>query len=171
MKRILFAAVSATALATGFMAATPTPVMAQMMAQQLQDSVTNGMAQLGMDTRMVGMMTLMQLQEIELTLNGTDTDEVKMGRIETVMADASMMPGGMGTMSSEGMASGGMSGMSGASGLEEIVRTDLAQLGISDEVDVNALTVGQLSEVTLVMNGTDTDDVKRGRVEQILGLN
>ncbi len=171
MRRILLAAVSATALAGGFIAATPTPVMAQMMAQQLQDSVTNGMAKLGMDTTPVDMMTLRQLQQIELTLSRTDDDEVKRGAIEEIMGDTSMMStGGMGMQSSDGMATGGLSSMAGDGQLEQMVRTDLAQLGIADEVDVNALTVGQLAQITAAMNTTDDDTIKRERVQSILGM-
>lgn len=169
MRRTMLAAISATALSFGLVAAGSAPVLAQGVAQ-LQESATNSLAQLGVDTSMVDMLTLRQLQQIELVVNGTETDDEKRGQIEQIMADTGMAGGGMGAASSEAASSGGMMAMPDVSVLEESVRNNLAQLDITEEVDVSALTIGQLSQLNLVLNNSETEDEKRGQVEAILGI-
>ncbi len=164
MKRTMFATASATILSLGLLAATP--VMAQGVAQ-LQESVTTSIAQLGISTENVDMLTLRQLQEIELTVNGTETNDVKRGAVERIMGDmpmsaeAAMQPAGQ---------PAGMMSLADASGLQDAVMSDLANLDIDEAVDVDMLTVGQLSQITLTMNGNDSDATKRDRVRKILGL-
>lgn len=164
MKRQMFATASATILSLGLLAATP--VMSQGVGQ-LQESVTNSIAQLGVSTENVQMLTLQQLQEVELTLNGSDSDDVKRGRIEQIMAEAPMAGGA--AMSTETQSTG-MTSLADASGLQDAVKADIAMLGIDEEVDVDMLTVGQLSRITLTMNNSDNDDQKRDQVREILGL-
>lgn len=164
MKRTMFATASATILSLGLFAATP--VMAQGVAQ-LQESVTTSIAQLGISTENVDMLTLRQLQEIELTVNGTETNDVKRGAVERIMADMPMS--GEAAMAPAGQ-SAGMMTLADASGLQDAVKSDLANLDIDEAVDVDMLTVGQLSQITLTMNGNDSDNTKRNRVRNILGL-
>lgn len=169
MKRTLLAAVSASVLSLGIVSTTGLPAVAQGV-QQLQDSVSNSLAQLGMDTSNVDMLTLRQLSEIELVVNGTSQADVKMGQIEEIMGDPSM-GGGMGMASEPAeMDMSTMSGMMGEGGLEQLVSKELAQLDIEGDIDVKTLTVGQLSEIMLVTNTGGDRELQREQIQTILGI-
>lgn len=172
---------SAVALALSLATAMPLPVAAQGVAQ-LRDSVTASMAQIGMDPSAVDMLTLGQLAQVENVLSTTEDNTSKRNRIERIYAEAGMAGAAeqdaaqsgadaTGGAMSGGAMSGGMTGMSNfeqSGGLEAIVRNDLNQIGMGDEVNVNALTVSQLAEIQNVLSSTDDNPVKRNRIEQIV---
>ena len=83
MKRQVLSA-SAVALSLSLAAALPLPAAAQGV-QQLRDSVTASMAQIGMDPSAVDMLTLGQLAQVENVLSSTEDNIVKRNRIGQIV--------------------------------------------------------------------------------------
>jgi hypothetical protein len=136
--------ISAAALAVALMAA---PAFSQV----LSDSAEAGLIRLGIDAPAETLSTG-QVAQIENVLAGTDPDDIKRDRIEEII-------GG-----SEATATGRL----GVGQLRSSVTADLARIGVDTE-GVDMLTLSQLAQIENVMNGDESDDVKKMRVEEIVG--
>lgn len=149
MKQKLLAAVSATAIAVSVAIAAPASAQAQ-----LDASVMEGLAELGIDTSSMGAMSEEQSAQIQNVLGDDIPDDQKVDRIEEIVG-AAMTEGGVG---------------SGATGqLVDSASASMAALGIDTE-GVESLSVGQLTEIENVAASTDDNDIKRGRIAEIIGM-
>jgi hypothetical protein len=117
---------------------------------QLRDSVAADMAQLGMDTEVVGTLTADQLASIENVMASNETDEIKRARIEEILAGEATATGRL-----------------GVDQLRDSVKADMARLGVDAEA-AESLTVAELAQLQNVLGSSDPDDEKRRRIEQIL---
>jgi hypothetical protein len=146
VRRNLFSAVSAAALSLALVAGAPA------IGQGLDDAAARGLAQLGIQAPPTESMSTEQVAEIQNVLSSTDTDDVKRARIQEIL-------GG-----SEATATGRL----GVRQLQSSVGADLASIGI-DTSGLDMLTLGQLAQIENVMAGSDPDDIKKMRVEEIIG--
>jgi hypothetical protein len=144
MKRMRFAAASATALVLA--------LSAPAFGQGFDDAAAAGLAKLGIQAPAVETMSTEQVAEITNVLASTDADDIKRARIEEIIGE------------SEATATGRL----GVGQLQDSVSRDLASLGIDAEA-VDMLTLSQLGQIENVMAGSDTTDVKKMRVEEIIG--
>lgn len=117
---------------------------------QMRDSAAANMSALGMDSSVVDSMTLAQLGQVENVFSSTDSNDIKRARIEEIV-------GGEATET----------GRLGVSQLQDSVSADLASIGVDTE-NVDMLTVSQLGQIENVFASTDTDDIKRARIEEIM---
>jgi hypothetical protein len=147
VKRSIISSVSAMAL--GLALAAGVPAIAQ--EQQLQSSVTEGMAALGMDADVVGTLTTDQVAQIEGVLSSTDDRQEKIARINQIVGNEATATGRLGVRQ-----------------LTDSVSSGMAQLGV-DTSGVDMLTVGELAEIEGVLNTSDDPGVKRARIEEIMG--
>ena len=163
----IFSTASAAALAIALAVA---PAQAEELGvQQLQDSATASLAQLGMDTSMIGMLSLVELAQIEAVSGGGDAAQTKVARIEIILRDAEAR-----------IAAGGAVGATGATGdfgaealaatrdLESSVAASLARLGFGADVAVGRLSAGQLGQIELVTAGGAPEAEQRAQIERIL---
>jgi hypothetical protein len=139
--------------------------------KQLQDSATSSFAKLGLDTTPIDTLTIEELSQIQSVSNSSDADQTKIGRIETILRDAD-----------ERIATGGATEPTGVAGdvRPEDLKADLvtrenvgayvAQLGLAEQVKVDALTTDQVSQIQLVQSSDDSVDVQRERIEEIVGI-
>ena len=91
------------------------------------------------------------MAEITNVLASTDADDLKRARIEEILGNEATATGRLGVAQ-----------------LQDSVGRDLASLGIDAE-SVDMLTLSQLGQIENVMAGSDTNDVKKMRVEEIIG--
>ncbi len=116
----------------------------------LRDSVESDLADIGVDADNVDMLTVGQLAEIENVMSGGDSQDVQRARVKEIMGNEATATGRI-----------------GVSQLQDSVSTDLASLGVDTE-GVDMLTLSQLGQIENVMSSSDTDQIKRGRIEQIM---
>ncbi len=145
MKRTMISAASAAALSLALLGGTPVS------AQGTNDAVASGLAAIGVQAPNPDMLSAEQVGQLQNVLSSTDTDEVKRGRIQQILGNEATATGRIGVAQ-----------------LRSSVELDLADIGV-DASGVDMLTVGQLAEIENVMSGGDTQDVKRGRVQEIMG--
>ena len=145
MRRTLLSAASAAALSLALVAGTP------ILAQGLDDAAARGLAQLGIQAPPTESMTTEQVAEIQNVLSSTDTDESKRARIQQILGNEATATGRLGVRQ-----------------LQSSVGADLAAIGI-DTSGLEMLTLTQLAQIENVMGGDDPDDIKKMRVEEIIG--
>jgi hypothetical protein len=121
-------------------------------AQQLTDSAEAGLAQLGFDTSNIGVITVEQAAQIENVIGGTESDEIKVARIDALLGH----PGDAEVPQPLGVQQ-----------LEDSVAADMAALGIDAE-GVRMLTLSELAQIENVVNSTDEVDTKRQRIAEIV---
>ena len=117
----------------------------------LRDSVESDLADIGVDADNVDMLTVGQLAEIENVMSGGDSQDVQRARVQEIMGNEATATGRIGVTQ-----------------LQDSVSSDLASLGVDTE-GVDMLTLSQLGQIENVMSSSDTDQIKRGRIEQIMG--
>ena len=118
---------------------------------------------------MVDVLTLDELTQIQSVTGGGDSDQTKVGRIETILRDAETRIATGGAVEPTG-AVGDVSAddLEGDMVVKANVGTFIAQLGLNDRIDVETLTTEQLLQVQLISESNDNDSVKRTRVEELL---
>jgi hypothetical protein len=134
--------VSAAALSVALLAA---PAF----SQGFTDAAAAGLAKLGIQAP-VESLTTEEVAQITNILSSTDSDQAKKMHIANILGNEATATGRLGV---EQMRSSATS--------------DLAMLGIT--ADVDTLTLSQLSEIQNVVAGGESNDVKKARVEEILG--
>ena len=120
-------------------------------AQGFDDATAAGLAKLGIQAPPVEAMSVEQHAEIQNVIASSDSDDTKRRQIELILGEQATATGRL-----------------GVGQLQSSVGADLAQLGI-DAGGVDSLTLGQLAQIENVMAGGDTNDVKKMRVEEIIG--
>ena len=143
MSRFGLSTVSAAALSLALLAA---PAF----SQGFSDSAAAGLAKLGIQVP-VKSLTNDQIAQITNVLASSDTDMAKRAQIEGFLGQ------------SEATATGRL----GVGQMRSSATSDLAQLGIT--ADVDTLTMTQLGQIQNVVASGDATDVKKKRVEEILG--
>lgn len=143
MKRYGFSVLSAAALAVALSA----PVF----AQGLDDATAAGIAKLGIQTPDVATMSTEEVAQIKNILSSSDAPELKKMRIEQILGNEATATGRLGVAQ-----------------LQDSVGSDLAALGI-DASGVESLTLSQLAQIENVMSSSDAPDVKKLRVQEIIG--
>lgn len=143
MSRLGLTTVSAAALSLALLAAPAS-------AQGFNDATEAGLAKLGIQAP-VELLTTEQVAQITNVLASTDSDATKKQHIETILGE------------NEATATGRL----GVGQMRSSATSDLAQLGI--QADVDSLTLSQLAQIQNVVASGDSTDVKKGRVEEILG--
>jgi len=147
MPRILTSRIAASAFA---LMLSGTALTAQ--DTQLNDSVMAGIAQLGIELPAGTMINGDQAALIESVINGSDSRETQVSRIEEIL--------GM----SEAATSGAGSEMPR---LQDSARTEMAALGV-DTSAVGALNVEQLGRIENIASSSDDDLIKKERIERVL---
>lgn len=137
--------------------------------KQLQDTATQQMAKLNMDTSMVDMLTLDELTRVQAFLSGNSTNSQKVAHIQTVLRDAD-----------ERIAAGGAVVPKGATGdlttedleavtdIRQSVRTEIAELGMNSTIDVDALSEDQLMRVHLIAQTVSNEGERKMQIEKIV---
>ena len=146
MRRTLLSAANAAALSLALVAGTP------ILAQGLDDAAARGLAQLGIQAPPTESLSTEQVAQIQNVLSSTDADDAKRARIQEIL----------------GLSEATATGRLGVRQLQASVGADLASIGI-DTSGLDMLTLGQLAQIENVMSGGDPDDIKRMRVEEIIG--
>ena len=144
MKRRISTLTSVAALVLA-LGATP------LVAQGYDDATAAGLAKLGVQAPPVETLSVKQQAEIQNVIASTDPDDIKRQRIGLILGED-----GTGV------------GRFGVGQLQSSVGAELAQIGI-DASQVDSLTLSQLAQIENVMSGDDPDDVKKLRVEEIIG--
>jgi hypothetical protein len=122
-----------------------------LVAQGYDDATAAGLAKLGIQAPPVAMLSSGQQAEIQNVLSSTDADDLKRRRIGLILGEEATATGRL-----------------GVGQLQSSVGAELAQIGV-DASGVDMLTLSQLAQIENVMSGNDTDDVKKLRVEEIIG--
>jgi hypothetical protein len=120
-------------------------------AQGFTDAAAANLAKLGVQTPPIESLTTEQVAQITNVLAANEADSTKRMRIEEILGNEATATGRL-----------------GARQLRDSAVSDLAQLGI-DASAVDMLTLSQLAQIENVMSGSDTQDVKKLRVEEIVG--
>lgn len=115
---------------------------------QLRASVGADMAALGLDTSMLDTLQVEQLAAIENVTGSQYPDDQKRQQITEIVGGNQPGAGAMGANS-------------------DAVMADVAGLGI-DTSKIGVLSADQMTQIQTVLSGTDADDIKRGRIEQII---
>lgn len=142
MLRSAMSTVSAAALSIALLAA---PAF----SQGFTDAAAAGLARLGIQAP-VESLTTEEVAQITNILASNDPDQLKKMHIENILGNEATATGRLGVEQ-----------------LRSSATSDLAMLGIS--ADVETLTLSQLGQIQNVVAGSDPDDVKKMRVEEILG--
>jgi hypothetical protein len=145
VKRKFLTAVSATALSLALLAGAPAG------AQGLDDATASGLAALGI-TGPVEALDTETVAQIKNVLSSTDDDSLKRQRIEQLL----------------GTETATATDRLGVGQLQDSVSADLASIGM-DASGVEMLTLDQLAQIEGVMSSDDDTDIKRARVEEIMG--
>jgi hypothetical protein len=124
---------------------------APLFAQGFDDATAAGLAKLGVQAPTVESLSVEQRAEITNVVNSTDPDDIKRQRIALILGEE-----------------GSGVGRFGVGQLQSSVGAELAQIGI-DASRVDTLTLSQLAQIENVMSGEEPDDVKKMRVEEIIG--
>jgi hypothetical protein len=142
MKSRLMAAAAAAALSLSLVGGS---VSAQELGlQQLQDSATSTLAQLGMSTEMVGSLTLEELAQIQSVTSGSATEAAQIQQIETILRGAEERIAAGGAVEPTGTTGDITPGaLEGDRVVAANVGTFLTQIGMHD-VDVNTLSTEEL---------------------------
>jgi len=143
MSRFGLSTVSAAALSLALLAA---PAF----SQGFSDSAAAGLAKIGIQVP-VESLTNDQIAQITNVLASSDTDMAKRAQIEGFLGQ------------NEATATGRL----GVGQMRSSATSDLAQLGIV--ADVDTLTMTQLGQIQNVVATNEATDVKKKRVEEILG--
>jgi len=144
MKRRISSLVSVSALVLA-LGATP------LVAQGYDDATAAGLAKLGIQAPPVEMLSTEQHAEIQNVLASTDADDIKRQRIDLILGEEATATGRL-----------------GVGQLQSSVGADLARIGV-DASGIDSLTLAQLTQIENVMSGEDADDIKKMRVEEIIG--
>ena len=144
MSRLGLSTVSAAALSLALLAA---PAM----SQGFTDAAAAGLAKLGVDAPPAESLTTEQVAQITNVLGSSDADSAKKMQIERILG------------TNEATATGRL----GVAQMRSSATSDLAQLGI--QADVDTLTLSQLGQIQNVAASSDSTEVKKQRIEGILG--
>jgi hypothetical protein len=136
--------VSAAALSLALLAA---PAF----AQGIDDATEAGLAKLGIQAPATTELTSEQVAQINNVLGSTDSDSAKRMRIEGILGNEATSTGRLGVRQ-----------------MQDSVSSDLAALGIDTE-GVEMLTLTQLSQIQNITSSQDPDDIKKMRVEEVMG--
>lgn len=116
---------------------------------QLRSSVSADLAALGMDTEGVDLLSIEQLAAIENVTGSSEyTDTQKRAQVSEIMGTTVSGEGAMGAN-------------------QDAIMADIASLGINTS-EIGVLTSDQMAQIQTVMSSSDTDDIKRRHVEQII---
>jgi hypothetical protein len=124
---------------------------APLAAQGFDDATAAGLAKLGIQGPPVEALSVEQQAEIQNVLNSGDTDDAKRAQIDLILGEQATATGRL-----------------GVGQLQSSVGAGLAQLGV-DASGVDQLTLAQLAQIENVLAGGEADDVKRMRIEEIIG--
>jgi hypothetical protein len=144
VKRTVFSSVSGAALALALIAA---PAF----SQGFEDAAAAGLARLGIQAPPIESLTTEQVAEITNVLNSTVADSDKRSQIELILGEEATATGRLGVGQLRSSTAAGM-----------------AALGMDTEV-IDTLRLSQLAEIENVLSGSEADDVKRMRIEEIVG--
>ena len=143
MSRYGLSTVSAVAVSLALLAA---PAF----SQGFSDAAASGLAKIGVQVP-VESLTNDQIAQITNVLASSDSDMAKKTRIDNILGR---------NVATE-------TGRLGVAQMRSSATSDLAQLGIITDVDM--LTMSQLGQIQNVVSSSDATDVKKARVEEILG--
>jgi hypothetical protein len=124
---------------------------APLFAQGFDDATAAGLAKLGVQAPPVESISVEQQAEIQNVISSSDTDANKRRQIELILGEQATATGRL-----------------GVGQLQSSVGAGLAQLGV-DASGVDQLTLSQLAQIENVMGGGDSDNVKKMRIEEIIG--
>ena len=144
MKRTVISVGTAAALALALIG---TPLA----AAGFDDATAAGLAKLGIQAPPVDSLSVEQQAQIQNVLASSDTNEAKRAQIDLILGEQATATGRL-----------------GVGQLRSSVSADLARMGI-DASGVDSLTLSQLAQIENVMAGGETSDVKKMRVEEIVG--
>lgn len=118
---------------------------------QLDDSVTASLVALGVDTANVSLLSADGLAKLENIVNSGAAPGDKKAQAEQILASVDGSAGGVWADQQ----------------LSDSVTADMVKIGL-DPTLVESASLDQLSQIELIMSSSDTDQVKRGRVEAVL---
>jgi hypothetical protein len=122
-------------------------------ATQLDASIAVGLADLGIDTETIGILSDAQVAQIENVLSSSDDETRQSARIERILASGA--PG----------SSGGL----GVAQLQDSVSSEMARLGIDTSM-VTLLDLDRLAQIENAVASSDDDEQKRERIERIIDV-
>jgi hypothetical protein len=125
------------------------PVLAQ---AQLEESAVIGLTELGFDASQFEPLSVEQAAEIENVLGSSESEAVKIARIEEII----------------GANAGAEVGEAEAEQLRDSVAAEMAELGV-DTSGAETLSVAQLTEIEAVTSSNETEEAKRAQIQQIVG--
>ncbi len=169
MKNRLMTAAAAAALSLSLMGGAASAQ--ELGLQQLQDSATTSLAQLGMSTEMVDSLTLEELSQIQAATSGSSSEAGAREQVETILRSAEERIAAGGAVAPTGPVGDITAGsLEGDTVVAANVSSYLAQLGIND-VDAAALSADQLLQIQALQPLNESDEMKRRRIEEIVGTN
>ena len=115
---------------------------------ELRSSVSADMAELGLDTEMVPMLSVEQLASIENVVGSSETDESKRAQINEIVGITTDGAGAMGAN-------------------DDAVMADVAGLGINTD-EIGVLSADQMTQIQTVLSGSETDSEKKAQIERII---
>lgn len=122
-------------------------------ATQLDASIAVGLADLGIDTETIGILSDAQVAQIENVLSSSDDETRQSARIERILASGA--PG----------SSGGL----GVAQVQDSVSSEMARLGIDTSM-VTLLDLDRLAQIENAVASSDDDEQKRERIERIIDV-
>lgn len=169
MKNRLMTAAAAAALSLSLIGGS---VSAQELGlQQLRDAATSSLAQLGMSTAMIDTLTLDELARIQAATSGSSTEAATREQVETILREAEERIAAGGAVTPTGPVGDITAGsLEGDAVVAANVSSYLAQLGMND-VDAAALSSDQLLQIQALQPLNESDEMKRRRIEEIVGTN
>jgi hypothetical protein len=126
-------------------------IAAPAFAQGFDDAAAAGLARLGIQAPAIETLTTEQVAQITNVINSSDTDEIKRSRIDLILGDEATATGRLGVRQ-----------------LQDSVSADLAALGVDTE-GVDMLTLSQLGQLQNITSSSDTDEVKKAQIEEVMG--
>jgi hypothetical protein len=126
-------------------------IAAPAFAQGFNDAAAAGLARLGIQAPAIETLTTEQVAQITNVINSSDTDEIKRSRIDLILGEEATATGRLGVRQ-----------------LQDSVSADLAALGVDTE-GVDMLTLSQLGQLQNITSSSDTDEVKKAQIEEVMG--
>lgn len=115
---------------------------------QLRSSASADMAQLGLDTEMVPMLSVEQLAAIQNVSASSATDDSKRAQINTIVGTTTAGAGAMGAN-------------------DDAVMADVAGLGINTS-EIGVLSGAQMTQIQTVLSSSATSTDKKAQIERII---
>jgi hypothetical protein len=126
-------------------------IAAPAFAQGFDDAAAAGLARLGIQAPAIETLTTEQVAQITNVINSSDSDEIKRSRIDLILGEEATATGRLGVRQ-----------------LQDSVSADLAALGVDTE-GVDMLTLSQLGQLQNITSSSDTDEVKKAQIEEVMG--